>query len=129
QFTSGESGFLPLAWWDACVDAHARPVLVAAPTLPVWIGIDASVKHDSTAIVAVTVDRAAQQVVLVWHRIIQPSPDDPVSFERDIEATVLDLRRRFRVQAVVFDPYQMMGTAQRLAAVRVPIEEYPQSAD
>jgi len=34
-----------MEWWDRCVDADARPLLMNA-RLPVWVGVDASVKRD-----------------------------------------------------------------------------------
>jgi hypothetical protein len=126
RFVSTESSFIDLAWWDACVDPAATPLLVRR-SLPVSVGIDASVKRDATAIVACSYDRQRQKVVLVWHRIFQPTPDDPIDFEAAVEDTVLDLRSRFRVQRVLYDPYQMAASAQRLARASVKMEEYPQS--
>ena len=40
----------------------------------VFVGVDASVKHDSSAIAVVSFDRAAQMVQLCTHRIFQPPP-------------------------------------------------------
>jgi phage terminase large subunit-like protein len=125
RFVSTESSFIDLAWWDACVDPATTP-LVMQRSLPVTVGIDASVKRDSTAIVATHWDRQRQKVVLVTHRIFQPSPDDPLDFEAAIEATVLDLHSRFSVRQVLYDPYQMASTAQRLQRAGVRMEEYPQ---
>jgi phage terminase large subunit-like protein len=127
RFVTTESSFIDLAWWDACVDPAVTP-LVTQHSLPVTVGIDASVKRDSTAIVAVTWDRQRQKVVLVWHRIYQPTPDDPLDFEAAIESTVLDLHSRFRLTQVLFDPYQMAASAQRLTRAGVKMVEYPQSS-
>ena len=126
RFVSTESSFISLEWWDACVDPDATP-LVTQHSLPVTVGIDASVKRDSTAIVATNWDRQRQKVVLVWHRIYQPTPDDPLDFEAAIEDTVLDLHSRFSVRQVLYDPYQMASTAQRLQRAGVRMEEYPQN--
>lgn len=49
------------------------------------IGIDASMKHDSTALVAVTYDKHSDAMVLATHRICHPSPGDPMDFEATIE--------------------------------------------
>jgi hypothetical protein len=68
--------------------------------LPIWIGVDASVKRDSTAVVCTTWDREAKKVRLVWHRVFQPSPDTPIDFEGQIEATLRDLRSRFWVREI-----------------------------
>ena len=126
QWVSSETSFIELAWWDACVDPKARPVLEDR-NLYVYVGIDASVKHDATAIVACSYDRQTKAVRLVTHRTFQPSPDDPLDFENTIEATILDLARRFSVREVRFDPYQMQASAQRLTARGIPMVEYPQT--
>jgi phage terminase large subunit-like protein len=126
RWVSTESTFIDLAWWDACVDPAVTP-LVARPSLQVTIGIDASVKRDSTAIVVTHWDRQRQRVVLVTHRIYQPAPDDPLDFETCVEATVLDLHARFQVRQVLYDPFQMASTAQRLQRAGVRMQEYPQS--
>lgn len=126
RFVTTESSFIDLSWWDACTDARAKPI-VQDRQLSVWVGVDASVKRDSTAIVAVTWDRTAKQVRLVNHRIFQPSPDQPLDFELCIEHTLLALKQRFNLRMVYFDPYQMQASAQRLKREGVRIEEFPQS--
>jgi phage terminase large subunit-like protein len=126
RFVATESSFIDMSWWDACVHPDARPVQ-AEPTLHVWVGVDASVKRDSTAIVAVSWDKKYQHARLVWHRIYQPSAADPLDFERVIEATLLELNKRFRVRKVWYDPYQMHATAQRLTRAGLKLEEFPQT--
>jgi phage terminase large subunit-like protein len=125
-FVTSESTFIDMDAWDACVDPNAQPMF-ADQALPVWIGIDASVKHDSTAIVAVTWDQGVQKLRLIWHRTFQPTPTEPLDFEAAIEGTLTDLAQRFRVRKVLFDPFQMAATAQRLARARIPVEEFPQT--
>jgi phage terminase large subunit-like protein len=127
RFVSTESPFVEMKWFDACVDPAVK-MQVSNPQLPIYVGIDASTKHDSTAVVAVTWDRAANQCRLIWHRIFQPSPDNPLDFEATIEATILDLRQRFIIRKAIFDPWQMQSTGQRLRAQGVNIEEFPQSS-
>jgi phage terminase large subunit-like protein len=124
RFAHSEESFIDLAHWDAC--CTGLPV-VADADLSVWVGVDASVKHDSTGIAAVTYDRQAKKVRLVWHRIIQPSPKSPINFETDIEETLLDLKYRFKLREVYFDPHQMQASAQRLRKAGVNMVEFPQS--
>jgi phage terminase large subunit-like protein len=126
RWVSSESNFVDMDWWDACADLAVRPVL-ADPELPVWVGLDASVKRDSTAIVAVTWDPDAKRVRLVWHRIFQPSPDRPLDFEATIEQTLVELDDRFNVRACRFDPYQLVAVAQRLTRSGLRMVEFPQS--
>lgn len=126
KFTAGESEFVPLEWWDQCVDAELRPV-VGDRALPLFVGVDASVKRDATAIVAVTWDHDSKRVRLVTHRIFQPSPKEPLDFEATVERTLLEFSRAFRVQAVRYDPYQLVSSAQRLSRAGLPMQEFPQS--
>jgi hypothetical protein len=128
RWMSSESNFIELEWWDACVEAQLRPV-VADRDLPIWVGVDASVKRDSTAIVACAWDNSAKRVRLVMHRIFQPSPNDPLDFEATVEKTLLELRDRFQVREVRFDPFQMQATAQRLqhSGRGLRMVEFPQS--
>jgi phage terminase large subunit-like protein len=126
RWVSSESTFIPIEWWDQCVDADLHPEL-ADPRLSVWVGVDASVKRDSTAIACCTFDPSIKKVRLVWHRIFQPTATDPLDFEATIEATLLDLRRRFYVREIRYDPYQLVAVAQRLTAAGLPMIEFPQS--
>ena len=126
KWVTNESNFIDPNWWAACVNAELRP-MVSAPEMDVWGGLDASVKRDSTAIVLCSWDAKALKVRLVWHRIFQPSPDQPLDFEATIEETVLDLTKRFRIRELRYDPYQMASSAQRLQRSGVPMLEFPQS--
>jgi hypothetical protein len=126
RWVSTESTFVDMAWWDDCIDAALRPV-VADGNLPIWVGVDASVKRDSTAIVCTTWDEQAKRVRLVWHRIFQPSPRDPLDFEATIEATLMELNEKFDVKEIRFDPYQLVAVSQRLRGHYLPMIEFPQS--
>ena len=76
--------------------------------MPLWVGVDASTKRDSTALVAVTLDKKTQIVKLVGHRVFTPSPGDPINFEQTVEATLLDWRKRYFLRQVYFDPFQLV---------------------
>jgi hypothetical protein len=112
RFVSTEANFVDLADWDRCVDVNLRPSTGGA-LVPIWVGVDASIKHDSSAIVAVTYDSKTRRVRLVCHKVFTPTPDTPISFD-NIEATLLDLKKRFQLRKVVVDPYQMAAVAERL---------------
>ena len=126
QWVSTESDFLPIEWWDRCIDSEVRPVL-GDRRLPVWVGVDASVKRDSTAIVVCSYDRASKRVRLVLHKVFQPSPQEPLDFEHSIEDTIISLSRCFQLREVKFDPYQMQASAQRLLAWGIPMVEFAQT--
>ncbi len=126
QFVTSESTFIELSWFDACVDLELRPSL-GDRRMPLWVGVDASVKRDSTAIAAVTFETEKQRVRLAAHRIFQPSPADPLDFEATIEAYLRDLAGRFSLREVRYDPYQMAAVAQRLAKAGLPMVEFAQT--
>jgi phage terminase large subunit-like protein len=127
RFVTSETSFIDMNKWDACVNPSAGHV-VNNPSLPIFIGVDASHKHDSTAVVAVAFDKKAQAVRLVSHKVFQPSPNEPLNFEETVEATILDLSQRFLIRQVLFDPWQMQAMAQRLVKAGIKIEEFPQSS-
>ena len=109
--------------WLAISDASAA----GAERLPIYVGVDASVKRDTTALCAVTFDKKSSCVRLAAHRVFTPTPGDPIDFEATVERTILDWRQRYVLRQVLFDPFQMASTTQRLAKASVPIEEYPQT--
>jgi phage terminase large subunit-like protein len=126
EFVTTESTFIDMDWWDACTDPALTPVITDS-SLPIWVGVDASTKHDSTAIVAVTWDETNQKVRLVASKTFQPSPDAPLDFEMAIEHTLLALHQRFDLRQVLYDPFQMQSSARRLQKERIEIEEFPQT--
>ncbi len=126
RFTTTEQSFIPMESWDGCVLPHMLPLREDFSTR-VWVGLDASYNRDSTAIVTVTYDRATESVRLVRHSIFQPSLETPIDFEAIIEANLLDLKRRFWIDKVLYDPHQMLATAQRLERAGLPMEKFDQT--
>ena len=105
-----------------------QPSLVPSlERLPIYVGVDASVKRDSTALVAVSFDKKTQMVRLVQHRAFTPAPGDPINFEQTVDATIIDWRNRFVLRAIGEPPRQSQASAQRLAKAGMPIKEYPQT--
>ena len=94
----------------------------------VFVGVDASVKHDSSAIVVVSFDRSAQMVQLCTHRIFQPIPDKPLDFELTIEAYLLDLSGDFRCAVVRLIRIKCNRPPSAWPRPGSPIEEFPQSS-
>ena len=126
RWVTSDSTFVDMAWWDACVDPGCNAVAVRY-ALSVWCGVDASVKRDSTAIVACAYDRCSKKVRLIWHRIFQPIAADPLDFEATIEKTLLDLRAALPAEGSALRPVSNGGGSQRLLKAGVPMVEFPQS--
>ena len=126
RFVGSELSFINMDLWDACVDPQLGHRL-ADHALPVWGAIDASIKHDSTALVLTSWDQTNQRVMLCDHRIFVPSAGNPINFSEAVEQTILDWQQRFSLQAVWYDPYQMVASAQALTRHGVNMVEYPQT--
>ena len=89
--------------WLAISDASAA----GAERLPIYVGVDASAKRDTTALCAVTFDKKSTCVRLVAHRVFTPTPGDPIDFEETVERTLLEWRQRYVLRQALFDPFQM----------------------
>jgi len=127
EFASSSSQFVDLGKWDACTRSELAPVHAELFT-EAFVGVDASIKHDATAICVTTFDKNTQMVRLLKHVVYQPSPEQPLDFELTVESYLLDLQRKFMVRKVLYDPYQLAAVMQRLAKQGVPVEEFPQSS-
>ena len=70
----------------------------------------------------------SQQGAIDLAQHISAIANEPLNFETTIERTLMDLKRRFRIQKAVFDPWQMQAVSQRLYANGIHVEEFPQSS-
>jgi phage terminase large subunit-like protein len=125
RWTTGESAFITPEMWDAATDPTHRPVLPTVPKPTIFVGVDASTKHDTTAVVAVRWN--AGKVELVDHRIWTPSPEEPIDLEATVEGYLRTLRQGYAVRAVKADPFQLHSIIGRLALEGLAIEEFPQT--
>lgn len=126
QWQSGEEAFVTAELWDACVLPGARLALGRRELAHgVFVGVDAATKSDSAAVVAVTPED--DRVRVVAHRIWTPRKGAPLDLEATIEAYLLELRDRFSLASVPYDPYQMARSASTLRRAGVPMDEFAQS--
>ena len=97
-------------------EPHANPLLDMMAAIP-W-------KQDfDDAPRPLTLDDL--RIKVVAHKILQAGTQ--VDFS-EIERYVLDLTRRFHVELVAYDPYQMISVAQGLTRLGVPMYELAQTA-
>ena len=83
-----DGDFLQDEWIAACTNPALRPSL-GDTALPIFVGVDASTKHDWCAVVATAYDDASQKVRLVRHYVWKPTPDQPLDFTNTIERAVI----------------------------------------
>jgi hypothetical protein len=62
---------------------------------------------------------------VIAHKLFRPGAGD-IDFAA-VEAAVMDLRHRFHLRSVSYDPYQLASLAQRLRGRGVSMEEFPQT--
>ena len=124
EWVCAESTFITPELWDACVDPEARPLL-PTHTPPLFVGVDASTKHDASAVVCVM--WVGDRLAVAHHRIWRPSPEAPLDLEATIEAELRALHRDYRVATIRCDPYQLHRSITTLQAAGLPIAEYPQT--
>lgn len=123
-WVSSEAGLFNMDKWDVCVDSSHRPPL-PDKSIHLYVGVDASVKKDRSAVVSVY--RDGDKVKLGPKRFWQPSPDDPMDLEETMEAYLLELYRGYSLLSVKYDPFQFHRSATTLAKKGLPMEEFPQT--
>lgn len=126
RWTTNADAFIDMDAWRACEDAERAPLLTSNGA-PLFVGVDASVKHDSAAVVATYYDYDVGKVVLAKHRVWQPSPQEPLDLEATIEEYLHELFVAFPLEVVRYDPFQFHRSATTLAADGLPMEEFPQT--
>ena len=115
-WTGGQCPFITADEWDRCA---AQPDIPAAAD--VVLGVDASIRHDSTAICVVRRDGDTYHAQ--W-RVWTPAHGDEISLG-EVEQFIRDLADHFTVQAVVYDRHYAWHMAQRLDEEGLPMIEWP----
>jgi phage terminase large subunit-like protein len=118
QWTRAQDSWLPAGALDACVSD-----LELDRELPVFVGVDMALKHDSIAVV-VAQPRDDGRVVCrakIWH------PDAAAMDVAAVEAHIRQLAKEWRVVEVAYDPAFFQRSAEVLADDGLPMVEFPQS--
>jgi phage terminase large subunit-like protein len=117
-----EGAWLPASAWADCADA-TRSIPDQAEVV---LGFDGSFSMDTTALVAVTVeDRPHLELLALWE-----SPEGAHDWRVpvfEVEQAIRAACRRFRVPAIVADPFRWTRSLQALEAEGLSVVEYPQS--
>lgn len=126
RWATAEEKFITPELWDPCVNRTLSPML---PNFdhPLFVGVDAGIKHDAAAVVAVQWDERGEKLILAQHRIWRPTPREPLNLEETIEAYLRDLHGRYSVAEMLADPYQLHRSITTLQGAGLPIREFPQT--
>ena len=140
QWTASEEMWLPYGAWAACAD----PSRELDPALPLRVGIDVALRHDSSAVAWAQVQADGMTVLRtrVW---ANPYPEDHSQHRAwtfnvaEVEQFCLELREQFPVPATEiddaimpgpefnYDPAYFQRSAQLLSGEGLAMVEFPQS--
>jgi phage terminase large subunit-like protein len=120
EWSSGKEIAIPTTTWEGC---RGRPKIPDGAE--VVIGVDTAPKRDSTAIAIDHRDAAGMHNL----RVVHMHADAETGY-LDYEALEDELRhlcRRYDVQRILVDPYNMVRSLLMLADEGLPVEEMPQT--
>jgi hypothetical protein len=118
QWSSGESSFVPMEWWDSCKDPYP---LIPGDKTPLVLAMDASVTGDCTCLVAVSRhpdglpksknydkslrDHVCERASWVWYPKDQPG--DKMDYSNTLIEVLDYLIANYNVVEVAYDLYQL----------------------
>lgn len=118
QWVRAQESWLPAGAWEQCRDD--QPL---RDDLPIYVGIDMALKHDSIAVVIV---QPQDDMLVTRARIWQPQ-DEGVDVA-GVEQHLRSLHAEYQVREFVYDPAYFQRSAEALADDGLPMVEFPQSA-
>ena len=129
QWVSSQNAWLPAGLWETL----AQPDIVVEDTAEMVLGVDGSFSGDTTAIVAVTVPKSAEEkphvfLVKAWEK--QPNDQDDWRVDTlDVEETIkMFCQSHPNVKEIAFDPFRWQRSMQVLMDWGLPIVEYPSTS-
>ncbi len=117
QWVRTQESWLPAGAWERCVSD-----LELDRELPVWVGIDMALKHDSIAVVIAQPQGAR---VVVRSKIWQPKEEGVDVSE--IEVFLRQVHQEYQVTEFAFDPAYFQRSAEALVDDGLPMVEFPQT--
>jgi phage terminase large subunit-like protein len=117
QWVRSQESWLPVGAWEQCVSD--------APLdreLPVWVGIDMALKHDT---IAVCIAQPQADRVVVRAKIWQPELEGVDV--ADVEHYLRQVHSEYEVREFAFDPAYFQRSAEALSDDGLPMVEFPQS--
>lgn len=120
QWSSGKELALPAELWERC---SGRPRIPDGAR--VVVGVDSAPKRDTTAAAIVFVDADRVHHARVAH--MRADPDTGYLDYAALEDLLRELARRYEVERILVDPYNMMRSLTMLLDEGLPVEEFPQT--
>lgn len=121
QWTKSATAWLPNGAWPGCFDAGA----VIPVGARVFLGVDIGLTNDSSAVVIAWVRDDGR--IVVQAKVWRPAGDGTPLDLSLIEQHIRDLRERYQVETVAFDPHMFGRSAQMLSDEGLWMQAFPQS--
>jgi phage terminase large subunit-like protein len=103
------------------------PALREDLTGQLFLGVDAGLKSDSTAVVAVKFDNFTDKLVVAGHRIWQPRPGEILDLGSTLEFFIRGLSQRATIVKLLYDPSQAQRSMKMLREMWIDVEELAQT--
>lgn len=116
QWVRSQESWLPAGAWERL------PIRTIDETLPVFVGIDMALKHDSIGVVMAQVQ---DDLVVTKAKIWQPS-EEGVDVA-GVEQYLRELHRTYDVKEFAYDPAYFQRSAEALSDDGLPMVEFPQT--
>jgi hypothetical protein len=94
---------------------------------PLYLGIDAAPKRDSTALVACCYDSSKGVIVDVFHKIWTPT-NEQLDFDATLKNEIIKLYTQYRVVEIGYDPAHLYQLMLQLEQMGYPVSEFTQTA-
>lgn len=132
RWVTTHEAYIPIEWWDRAVNPDWKQADLWAEHPFRWsqifVGVDASSKRDSTAVVGVGYDAKRGEVGLAFHKIWIPREQELFDHETTVEKYIREKKAQgFRIAEIVYDPAHFVQTANRLRVSGFKMTEYTQS--
>lgn len=124
QWVDSERSFFTEEDYNSCLNRDIRPAL-SDKNLVIFVGVDASVTGDASAVVSVT--RTIEKIRLVGYRIWQPTRIKKMNLDITIGNYLRELYQNFKIKKILYDPYQLHDLMTRLKSEGLPTEELTQT--
>jgi len=121
--------FVPQEWWNYAEQYKDSAELWKEHPYarsPVYIGVDAAPKRDSTAVVGSTYDPTKGTVVELFHKIWTPT-NEQLDLDLTVSLFLQDMCKRFLVVKIGYDPAHLYQLMLNLQKAHYPVTEFTQT--
>jgi len=129
QWVTSEEEFIAIQYWDKAAVLNGPVIYDTSDdrrNLPVSVGVDASTKHDTTAVVGCYYDASRKKVGIAFHRIWKPAGG--IVDLSEVEDYILTIAKVCHINTLVYDPTQLHQMMTNMAKRGFKTVEFSQNS-